>query len=39
LLVKALNSAKKKADAAAPAKPSAEVTLLTEIRDALKERR
>ena len=38
LLIKVLNSVKKKEEAA-PAKPSAEVALLTEIRDALKERR
>lgn len=38
LLVKVLNTVKRKEEAAAPAKPSAEVALLTEIRDALKER-
>jgi large conductance mechanosensitive channel len=37
LVVKALNSMKKK-EAAAPAKPSAEVELLTQIRDALQKR-
>lgn len=37
LLVKAMNTMKKKEEAA-PAKPSAEVVLLTEIRDALKPR-
>jgi large conductance mechanosensitive channel len=38
MVVKAMNSLKKKEEAApaAPAKPSAEVELLTEIRDALK---
>ena len=37
MLVKLMNTLKKKEDAA-PAKPSAEVQLLTEIRDALKAR-
>ncbi len=36
LVVKAINSAKKKEEAAAPAGPSAEEKLLMEIRDALK---
>ena len=38
MVVKAMNSMKKKEEAAppAPAKPSAEVELLTEIRDSLK---
>ena len=40
MVVKAMNSLKKKEEAAPPAppKPSAEVVLLTEIRDALKEK-
>ena len=40
MVVKAMNNMKKKEEAkpAAPAKPSAEVELLTEIRDALKEK-
>jgi large conductance mechanosensitive channel len=38
MLIKGLNSIKKKEDAAAPAKPTAEVELLREIRDLLKTR-
>lgn len=36
LVIKAINASKKKEEAAAPAPPSEEVTLLREIRDALK---
>jgi large conductance mechanosensitive channel len=41
LMIKAMNSAKKKEEAApaAPPAPSAEETLLTEIRDLLKEKK